>query len=130
MTSKKVNDFVLKVTENKNLLPNSGNLDEAYFLYKNWKVTDANNSNSKVIGIEEDKGRNKYELMRRICALGNAGGGILFWGINEETLRVDGIKLTAEERQKIRTEMKQWHNEYHGRLHLKKNFLKVIADPL
>ena len=36
--------------------------------------------------------------MRRICALSNAGGGILLWGINEETLGVDGIKLTAEER--------------------------------
>ena len=29
ISSKKVNDFVLKVTENKNLLPNIGNLDEA-----------------------------------------------------------------------------------------------------
>ena len=63
-------------------MPNTGNLEDAEFVYKNWKITDANNYNSKVIAICEDKGEYKYELMRRMCALGNAGGGILFWGIN------------------------------------------------
>ena len=63
-------------------LPNSGNLDEATFVCENWKITDTNNANAKVIGIGEKKGRYKYELMRRMCALGNAGGGIIFWGIN------------------------------------------------
>ena len=77
-------------------LPNSGNLDEAEFLYHNWKLTDINNTNAKVIGIGEKKGKNKYEIMRRVCALGNAGGGILFWGINEETHRVEGIQFGEE----------------------------------
>ena len=82
ITTEELNSFVLGVTKNEIFLPKSGNLDEATFLYRNWKATDANNTNAKVIGIEENRGKNKYELMRRICALGNAGGGILIWGIN------------------------------------------------
>lgn len=31
--------------------------------------------------------------MRRMCALANDGGGILFWGIDPETYIVEGIKL-------------------------------------
>ena len=76
-------------------LPNNGNLEDAQFVCKNWKVTDTNNTNYKVIGIGEEKATYKYELMRRICALGNAGGGILFLGVNEETLKVEGIKLNS-----------------------------------
>ena len=93
-----MNDFVLGVAKKETELPNTGNLDEATFVFKNWKVSDANNANAKVMGVGEKKGKNKNELLRRICALGNAGGGILFWGINEETLEVEGIKLTDEER--------------------------------
>lgn len=63
-------------------LPNSGNLKEAEFVYQNWKATDINNSSAKVIAVAEEKGSYKYELMRRICALGNVGGGILIWGAN------------------------------------------------
>ena len=74
-------------------LQNTGNLDETEFLYKNWRITDSNNTNAKVIGIGEKKGKYKYALLRRINALGNAGGGILFWGINEKTKRVEGLKI-------------------------------------
>ena len=56
MTTKELNDFVLRVKNNEIELPDSGNLDEATFLYKNWKVTDVNNSNTKIIGIGEEKG--------------------------------------------------------------------------
>ena len=83
MTTEELNSVVLRVTTNEIELPNSGNLDEATFLYKNWKISDTNNTNAKIMGVGEAKGKNKYELMRRICALGNAGGGILFWGVNE-----------------------------------------------
>ena len=83
-----MNSFVLRVTNNQIELPNSGDLVEAEFQFKGWKVTDANNTNAKIIGIGEEKGKYKYEMMRRMCALGNAGGGILFWGVNEDTLKV------------------------------------------
>ena len=46
----------MKVAEKEIELPNSGNLDEAEFVYRNWKITDANNSNAKVIGVGEEKG--------------------------------------------------------------------------
>ena len=36
-------------------LPNTGNLDEATFVCENWKITDTNNANAKVIGIGEKK---------------------------------------------------------------------------
>ena len=82
MATEELNNFVLQVATNEVELPNTGNLDEATFLYKNWKISDTNNTNAKIMGIGEAKGKNKYELMRRMCALGNAGGGILFWGVN------------------------------------------------
>ena len=60
MTTEELNAFVLEVTKGEIQLPDSGNLDEATFLYRNWKATDVNNSNAKVIGIEENRGKNKY----------------------------------------------------------------------
>ena len=81
-SSKDLNDFVLKVVKKEVKLPNIGNLEEAEFVYKNWKITDVNNSTKKILGISEKRGEYKFELMRRMCALGNAGGGILFWGVN------------------------------------------------
>lgn len=83
MTTENVNDFVMKVTEKEIELPNLENLAEATFVYNNWKITDTNNTNSKIIFVGQKKGKNKNELMRRICALGNAGGGILLMGINQ-----------------------------------------------
>ena len=82
MATEELNSLVTKITTNKIELPDTGNLDEATFLYKNWKITDANNTNAKVVGIGEKKGKNRNEMMKKIFALGNAGGGILFWGIN------------------------------------------------
>ena len=79
---------MLEVTKENIELPNSGNLKEAEFFYHNWKTTDINNSNAKVMVIGEDRGAYKYELMRRVCALGNAGGGILIGGVNEDTHRI------------------------------------------
>ena len=57
MEKRELNDFVLKVTKNEIELPNSGNLEDAKFVCKNWKITDANNSNAKVIGIGEKRGK-------------------------------------------------------------------------
>ena len=88
----------MKATMRENILPNTGSLDKAEFLYKNWKISDANNSNAKIIGVGGKRGRYKNELLRRICALGNAGGGILFWGLNPDNGRVQGIKFTEEEK--------------------------------
>ena len=59
MTTEELNNFVLRVASNEVELPSTGNLDEATFLYKNWKITDVNNTNAKVIGIGEKKGKNK-----------------------------------------------------------------------
>ena len=119
----------MQATKEENKLQNNGNLDEAEFLYKNWKVTDVNNSNTKVIGIGEEKGKYKYALLRRINALGNAGGGILFWGVNEKTKRVEGIKIAEKEREKITQEIRLWHDEDKERIHIKKKFLPVHQDP-
>ena len=58
--TQELNDFVLGLTKKKIELPDSGNLDEATFLYKNWKLTDVNNTNAKIIGIGEKKGEYKY----------------------------------------------------------------------
>ena len=69
-------------------LPNPEKLDKAEFVYKNYKITDVNNTHAKIVGIREKRGRYKYELLRRIVALGNAGGGMLFWGVHEHTNRV------------------------------------------
>ena len=88
----------MQVTRNEIELPNVGNPSDAEFLYEKWKLTDANNSNAKIYCIGEKKGKNKFELLRKICALGNAGGGILFWGVNENTNRVEGISLKDQER--------------------------------
>ena len=67
---------------NKVKLLDPKKLKEAKFAYKNYKITDVNNANTKIVGIRGSRGRYKYELLRRIIALGNAGGGILFWGIH------------------------------------------------
>ena len=96
ISTTQLNSFILKIISGKNKLQNSGNLEEAEFLYRNWKLTDANNANAKIFAIGERKGKYKYEIMRRICAIANAGGGILFWGVNEQTNRVEGIKLNKE----------------------------------
>ena len=81
--TEELNCFIFASTTEENLLPKIGALDEVEFVYKNWKISDANNSSHKVIGIAEKKGKYKLELLRRIFALANVGGGILFWGINE-----------------------------------------------
>ena len=67
------------------LLQNSSNLEEANFVYKNWKITELNNSSAKVVTLGEKKGRFKHEHLKRICALANVGKGIMVWGVNEET---------------------------------------------
>lgn len=51
MTTENVNDFVMKVTEKEIELPNLENLAEATFVYNNWKITDTNNTNSKIIFV-------------------------------------------------------------------------------
>ena len=53
MTTSELNDFVLEITNSKIELPNSGDLVEAEFLFSGWKVTDANNTNAKIIGVGE-----------------------------------------------------------------------------
>ena len=88
MTTQKLNEIVLKITEKKMELPNTGNLEDAEFLHQGWKPTDSNNSSAIVCCIGTNKGKYKFELMRRICALANAGGGILLWGIDESTAKV------------------------------------------
>ena len=88
MTTQRLNDVVLQIAEKKIKLPNTGNLEDAEFLYKDWKLTDINNSGAIVRYIGTNKGKYKFELMRRICALANAGGGILLWGIDESTAKV------------------------------------------
>ena len=60
MATLELNDIVLKIATNEIHLQNSGNLEDAEFLYKNWRITDTNNTNAKVIGVGEKKGRNKY----------------------------------------------------------------------
>lgn len=70
-------------------------------MYKNAKITDLNNSCAKVVGLGEKKGRFKDEQLKRICALANAGRGILVWGVNEETDRVEGIKMDEKLRKKV-----------------------------
>ena len=129
MGTRELNHCVLKVTKNEIELPNSGNLEDAEFVYKSWKITDANNSNAKVIGIGEKRGKYKYELMRRICALGNAGGGMLFWGINEDTYEIEGMALSKEEREEIPKYMRLWTDDFNGRLYIRKKFLEVREDP-
>ena len=44
-------------------------------------------------GSWREKGSYKYELMRKICTLGNARGGILIWGTNYDTFRIEEIKV-------------------------------------
>ena len=51
----------------------------------------------RVVGVDLKTGKNKYELLRRICSLGNLGGGILCWGIDCNN-KVEGIKLNSEEK--------------------------------
>ena len=63
-------------------LPNVGNLEEAEFVHYGWKITGTNSTDIKVIPIGQQTFRSKVKMMRRICALGNAGGGILFLGVN------------------------------------------------
>ena len=52
---------------------------------KQLRIKMSNNFDIKIIGIGSAKGKHRWLLLRRICALANAGGGILFWGVNEET---------------------------------------------
>ena len=59
----------------------------------------------------------------------NEGGGILFWGINEDTHNVEGMKLNSDEKEKILKGLRSWQDEFDGRLHSKKEFLEVREDP-
>lgn len=88
MSKKELNDNILNIAKKQIEIPNTGNLEDAEFLYKNWKLTDSNNTNAMLSCIGEEKGKKKFELMKRICALANIGGGILFWGINEGLRKV------------------------------------------
>ena len=56
----KVNSFVLEMAMETIKLPNTGNLQEAEFVVWDWKITDGNNTNAKVVGIGKKKGKYQY----------------------------------------------------------------------
>ena len=68
--------------------------------------------------------------MRRICALGNTGGGILFWGVNELTSKVQGINLSPKERENIPNYIRQWEGEFNQSFIMRQRFLQARPDPL
>ena len=89
------------------------------------------------MGVSAERGRNKNELLKRICALANTTGGILLWGVDSETHRVQGVNLNEEERLQVLEEMKSWSNWdekednlFHGRVLIIKKFIEVRPDPL
>ena len=71
-------------------------MDETTFFYKNWKVSQPTNPFTKFVGVSAKRGRNRNELMKRISAFCNTTGGILLWGVDSETHRVEGVKLNED----------------------------------
>ena len=57
---KAVNSFVLNITNHKQLLPETGYLEETEFLYRNWKATHSNNSNAKIVGVSAETGMRRH----------------------------------------------------------------------
>ena len=105
----KINKFVVDATfEEKNIVPETGCLALAEFFYKGWKTTHSNNSNTNVVGVDFRTGRKMYQLLGRICALCNGGGGIVLWGVDPETLCAEGISLPENDWVKIDQEVKYW----------------------
>ena len=62
--AEKLNSFILKSTMEGDQLSSTSSLNQAESLYLNWKFSDANNSNAKIIGVGEEGGRCRHELMR------------------------------------------------------------------
>ena len=57
------------------------------------------------------------------------GGGLLIWGVNPETNKVEGVKLATKEREAILKEVQSWPVHYEGGLLLKSKFVEVQEDP-
>ena len=128
MKTEELNAFILKATIRNHALLDTQRLEKNQFFYRNWKLTLTNNSQTGAAGVDWKTGKNKYELLRRICCLGNQGGGVLCWGISRDNM-IEGLKLSEEEKEKILLETEEWKNEFVGSLTLKREFVPVLADP-
>ena len=124
-----VNKLVLDLTHNGDLLPNTYCLAETKFFRKGWKTTHSNNSDTYVVGADfEETGKKMHQLLGRICALCNGGGGIVLWGVDPETLCAKGISLNDKEWDQINQEMKDWSQKFIGRIRLKWEKIEVRPD--
>lgn len=51
-------------------------------------------NNIEWIGISKFRSKRNYEIVKRICALANIGGGVLLVGVDESEKRVQGLKIS------------------------------------
>ncbi len=57
-----------------------------------WKVSQGIN-NIEWIGISKFNSKRNYEIVKRICALANIGGGVLLVGVDEKNRTIKGFKI-------------------------------------